>query len=99
MVRDGLADGSLVDIDAPDLTAAEPPRSGTGSGVDAWRHYATTQGVDVTDDMTRHDLIAAVDASREVADESSIGQRGDDLDAGTTDDGPPVGQRTAGTDN
>lgn len=98
-IRDGLADGSLVDIDAPDPTVAEPPRSGAGSGVDAWRHYATTQGVDVTDDMNRDKVIAAVDASREVTGGTSTGQRGDDLNAGTVDSGPGVGERTAGTDN
>lgn len=98
-IRDGLADGSLVDIDAPDPTASEPPRSGAGSGVEAWRHYATTQGVDVTDDMSRTDVMAAVDASREADSEASTGQRGDDLDTGNSDGAPGVGERTDGSTN
>ena len=40
---------------------AEPPRSGKGSGVEAWREYATSLGVEVADDATRDDIIAAVD--------------------------------------
>ena len=98
-VRDGLADGSLVDIDAPDPTAAEPPRSGAGSGKEAWRHYATDLGVVVTDKMDRDKIIAAVDAHREVPSEASTGKQSDPLDSGTADSGPGLGERTAGTDN
>jgi len=37
-----------------------PPRSGSGSGRDAWAAYATEHGVDVTEDLkTRDDIIAA----------------------------------------
>jgi hypothetical protein len=43
----------------------EPPRSGAGSGRDAWVAYAGTQGVEVTDDMTRDDIIAAVELAEE----------------------------------
>ena len=39
-----------------------PPRSGAGSGVGAWAKYARTLGLTVTDDMSRDDIIAAVDA-------------------------------------
>jgi hypothetical protein len=43
----------------------EPPRSGAGSGRDAWVAYAGAQGVEVTDDMTRDDIIAAVELAEE----------------------------------
>lgn len=42
--------------------APEPPaRSGPGSGVDAWRAYAEQIGLEVADDASRDDIIAAVD--------------------------------------
>ena len=40
---------------------AEPPRSGRGSGIDAWRAYATAIGLGIDPDMTRDDIIDAVD--------------------------------------
>lgn len=42
-------------------TADEPPRSGRGSGVEAWRTHAAALGVQVADDASRDDIIAAVD--------------------------------------
>jgi hypothetical protein len=38
-----------------------PPRAGAGSGRDAWVAYAESQGVAVTDDMTRDEIIEAVE--------------------------------------
>ena len=40
-----------------------PPKGGRGSGVEAWTEYASTHDVEVTDDMTRDDIIAALDAA------------------------------------
>lgn len=37
-----------------------PPRSGAGSGADAWAAYAATVGVDVADDASREDIITAL---------------------------------------
>lgn len=65
----------------------EPPRGGTGSGVEAWRDYATKTGVEIDDDMNRDDIIAAVDLHREEADAAEPSQPSDDRDAGTTDTG------------
>jgi hypothetical protein len=48
-----------------DLFEPEPPRSGKGSGLDAWRSYADRIGVELEDGMTRDDVIAAVDLSKE----------------------------------
>jgi len=42
----------------------EPPRAGRGSSRDAWADHAATLEVTVTDDMTRDDIIAAVDAAQ-----------------------------------
>lgn len=39
----------------------EPPRSGRGSSRNAWAVYAAGVGVDVTDEMDRDAIIAAVD--------------------------------------
>lgn len=47
--------------DAPDPDV-EPPRSGAGSGAQAWRDYAASQGVGVEQDATRDDIIAVLDA-------------------------------------
>ena len=38
-----------------------PPAAGPGSSRDAWVAYAETIGVEVTDDMSRDDIIDAVD--------------------------------------
>lgn len=39
----------------------QPPRSGRGSGRDAWAAYAAARGLDVPDDASRDEIIAAVD--------------------------------------
>jgi hypothetical protein len=38
-----------------------PPLGGPGSGRDAWVAYAESLGVEVTEDMTRDDIVAAVE--------------------------------------
>lgn len=38
-----------------------PPRAGAGSGRDVWAAYAESKGVEVTDDMTRDEIIEAVE--------------------------------------
>ena len=53
-------DATTVGGDEPDVEA--PPRYGAGSGVGAWAKHARALGVPVTDDMSRDDIIAAVDA-------------------------------------
>lgn len=45
----------------PEDSDGAPPKSGAGSGRDAWVEYAESQGVDVTDDMTRDEIIEAVE--------------------------------------
>lgn len=92
-VVDGLADGSLLEI-GPDgepiernAIAEEPPRGGAGSGVEAWRKFASSEGVAVNDDMTRDDIIAAVDAAKEAASEAQPSESGDHPDAGTASRG------------
>jgi hypothetical protein len=39
-----------------------PPKAGAGSSRDAWVAYAESKGVEVTDDMTRDDIVDAVEA-------------------------------------
>jgi hypothetical protein len=39
--------------------AQAPPRSGRGSGVEAWRAFAQGHGVGLDDGMSREDIIAA----------------------------------------
>ena len=73
-----VEDGKLVDPSVPpesdvedeepaeaEAESGEPPRGGPGSGIDAWTAYAESLGVEVTDDMTRDDIVAAVDANKE----------------------------------
>lgn len=38
-----------------------PPKSGKGSGDEAWRSYAASNGVEVDDDAKRDQIIAALD--------------------------------------
>jgi hypothetical protein len=38
-----------------------PPRSGRGSGVEAWRTFAEQNALDVADDASREDIIAAAE--------------------------------------
>lgn len=75
----------------------EPPRGGAGSGVEAWRDYATQTGVEVDDDMSRDDIIAAVDLAREEADAAEPSGQGDDRDSGPDDTGSGDGEREAGS--
>jgi hypothetical protein len=45
---------------APDTA---PPRSGRGSGIEAWRAYAEANGVGTDDEMSRDDIIAAAESA------------------------------------
>jgi hypothetical protein len=61
--------GDHVWADSEEDTAAgssgegeEPPRSGKGSGKDAWTEFAATKDVTVEDDETRDDIIAKLAA-------------------------------------
>jgi hypothetical protein len=50
---------------APGVAADdEPPRTGKGSGKDHWAEYAQRIGVDVDQDASKADIIAAVDAAK-----------------------------------
>lgn len=42
---------------------AAPPRSGRGSGLEAWRTFAEQHGVGTDSDMSREDIIAACEAA------------------------------------
>lgn len=44
-------------------TVEAPPRSGRGSGIDAWRKYVEDNGVDMPTDASREDLIAAAEGA------------------------------------
>lgn len=51
------------DPTARKLADTEPPRSGRGSGVEAWRTFAEQHGVGTDSDMSREDIIAACEAA------------------------------------
>lgn len=61
----GVAEPDLSDSGADDgVTPSQsdpPPRSGKGSGLDAWLAYAETLGIEVPDNASRDDVINAVD--------------------------------------
>ncbi len=42
-------------------TSEAPPKAGAGSSRDAWAIYAVSLGVDVTADMSRDDIVEAVE--------------------------------------
>lgn len=59
-------DGGLPDSDpdsVEDEPSGPPPRAGKGSGETAWRAYAESQGVDVSDAEGRDDIIDVLDAA------------------------------------
>lgn len=66
-VARSIVDGGPVDlpgggsIEAQVSVVDEPPRSGKGSGLDAWRTFAEGLGID-TEGMDRSEIIEAVDA-------------------------------------
>lgn len=47
-----------------DDTGGEPPRSGAGSGRDAWAAYAASKGINVPADAGRDQIIELVEAQR-----------------------------------
>lgn len=50
------------DVSAPEPDMHDaPPKAGRGASRQAWADYAGTVGVDVDDDMTRDDIIEAVE--------------------------------------
>ncbi|WP_405375981.1 MULTISPECIES: hypothetical protein [unclassified Microbacterium] len=46
---------------APADAAKIPPKSGRGSGVPAWRDYADRNGFEMDDDVTREEIISALE--------------------------------------
>lgn len=63
LVADGRARWHTPAADEQPVDEPPPPRSGAGSGRDAWAAYAGRRGVPVTDDMSRDDIAAAVEAT------------------------------------
>ena len=59
-----IGDHAWVDDDAepsgPELLT-EPPRSGRGSGVEAWRAFATQELDAVSDEWSKEEIIAALE--------------------------------------
>jgi hypothetical protein len=58
---DAGASGGASGANAGDGAVSQPPRVGKGSGRDEWAAYAVQRGMAVTDQMTRDDIVAAVD--------------------------------------
>jgi hypothetical protein len=46
---------------SPTGAGEAPPRSGRGSGIDAWRRFAEQNGVGIDSDMSREEIIAAAE--------------------------------------
>lgn len=63
LVLDGRARWHTAAADQLPVDEPPPPRSGAGSGRDMWAEYAGRRGVAVTDDMSRDDIAAAVEAA------------------------------------
>lgn len=51
------------DGDASGGDVEAPPRSGRGSGIEAWRQFAEQNDVGTDSDMSREDIIAACEAA------------------------------------
>lgn len=66
VVGDHLIEASSedeTDPSKPETPAGPPPRSGKGSGLEAWTAHAESVGVAIEADWSREDIIAAVDAA------------------------------------
>lgn len=59
-------------------TDEKPPVAGPGSSAKAWRSYAESHGVEVVEDATKADIIAAVEAAE--ADSDGGGEEVDETD-------------------
>lgn len=58
----GDADGD--DESGPERAPGEaPPRTGRGSGIDAWRDYAIDQEVDIEQEWSKEQIIAELEAA------------------------------------
>jgi len=69
-VDDGVIEGPSKSKSSDEKPAAAPadeapPKAGAGSSRDAWIDYAELKGVEVTDDMTRDEIVEAVDEAAE----------------------------------
>jgi hypothetical protein len=67
-VDDGVIAGPSKSSDEKPVAAPAdkdeaPPKAGAGSSRDAWVDYAESKGVEVTDDMTRDDIVEAVEVA------------------------------------
>jgi hypothetical protein len=62
-VDSNLLDTAAGESSVPEPRSGEPPRAGKGSGLGAWQQYAASAGVAYGAEMSRDDIIAAVDAS------------------------------------
>lgn len=57
--------GEAAPVDEPEAPVGDgpPPKGGGGSGAPAWREYAAKHNVEVADNASRDDVIAALDAA------------------------------------
>lgn len=60
---DSLDPAHASTVHSDEVPGGPPPRNGAGSGRDAWKAYADTLGLEVADDATRDDIVAAVEAA------------------------------------
>lgn len=51
---------SVPDVTLPEVAVSRPPEAGPGSSRKAWAEFASANGVEVSDDDTRDDIIAKV---------------------------------------
>ncbi|MBT2467852.1 hypothetical protein J7E97_08185 [Streptomyces sp. ISL-66] len=62
-IDSNLLEGESTETEPPAPQGGEPPRSGKGSGLAAWQEYAASLGVAYDAEMSRDDVITAVDAA------------------------------------
>lgn len=69
--------GTPKDIEAEKATTPEPPRTGPGSGVEAWRSFAklvTNMSAEVIDDMKRDEIILVLEEGDYITSEDPTGE-------------------------
>lgn len=62
---EALHNSAVVGSSNAPVEDGRPPKGGAGSGLDEWLAYAADHGIDVPDDATRDDVIAAVEAAED----------------------------------
>lgn len=61
--EDAITNPAAFDDGEDEASDGPPPKSGRGSGLDAWKAYAAAHDVEVPDGVSKDDLITALESA------------------------------------